>query len=263
MDVARRLRTLGILFGLLAVWFVILFWYHAAVDCKVTAGEWPKAGCNFIKFIFDWQQLIGSAFALIAAAIGWLAINRQIRQVDAQELERIRAKRSAARAALPLALAAIGEYSEECAQRLALLLPNVDHEGLPENTEWRGPKLPTEALLDIRTLVETLPSREGAAFAELLSKIQIQASRLRSIRPSRLPNRVGVVVRSNIEQYIIDSAEIFARSGAMFRYGRGLVEEVSVDPPTQADIQSALVQMGSLDTLIGISERVERSYSAG
>ena len=251
---------MGVLLGLVAVWFVILVWYQAAIDCKVTAAEWPKDGCFFTKFVFDWQQLIGGGFALIAAAIGWFAINRQIRQSDIQEQERIRAKRAAARAALPLALAAIGEYAEDCAERLALLLPNIDQEALPEDAEWRGPRLPTEALLDIRTLVETLPSKEGAAFAELLSKIQIQASRLRSIRPSRLPNRVGIVVRSNIEQYIIDCAEIFARSGSLFRYGRGLVDEVPIDTPTQDEILSALVQIGSLDELDRIRDRVQRYY---
>jgi hypothetical protein len=240
MDATRRLRTLGFLLALIATWFVVLVWFQSSVDCKVTAADWPKDDCRLTKFLFDWQQLLGGGFALVAAVIGWFAINRQIRQFDAQEQERVRAKRAAARAALPLALAAIAEYAEECAQRLALLLLSASQEGLPEGTTWHGPELPTEALLDIRTLVETLPSRDGSAFADLLSKIQIQASRLRSIRPSRLPNRVGVVVRSNIEQYIVDCAEIFARGAAMLRYARGLVDEVPLHVPTQEEIRSAL-----------------------
>jgi hypothetical protein len=262
MDATRRFRNLGLMLGALAGWFVLLLWFQASVDCKVVATEWPKEACHLTKFIFDWQQLLAGLVALIAAGVGWLAIDRQVKQADRLEQERMGAKRAGARAALPAALDAICDYARECAESLALMFPSSGDEGLPQGTRWEGRRLPMEMFLDIRALIETLPLRDGASFAELLSKIQVQSSRLNSIQPSRLPNRVGVIVRSNLEQYIVDSADIYARSEAFFPYARGESEDVPHQSPTRDNILSALRRMGSMDSLPRIEERVDRYYAA-
>lgn len=261
MHAAKRFRTLLLMLAIVAIWFAILVWFDKASECQVAGSGWQsKQGCGFLKFLFDWQTLIGGTFALVAALTGWIAINRQILQVDIQEKERIRAKREAARATLPLGLVAISEYAEHCAQQLALMLPKARGEGLPENVIWEGPKLPKAALKELKILVATLPPPDGSAFSILISLLQIQTSRLRSIRPSPLPNRVHVVVRYNILQYILDCAVIFARATALLGYARGLTENVCNAQPGRAEIVSALGQMGALDELPDMMERINGQY---
>jgi hypothetical protein len=261
MDVARKVRILILLLAAWVAGMLLLVWFQASVDCQVAATEWPKQGCRLTKFLFDWQQLIGALFTLLAAGFAWMAIDRQVKQADRLEQGRTGAKRAGARAALPSALDAICDYAEECAQNLALMIPRDGQEGLPRETEWQGPPPPTGALLDVRTLIETLPLRDGSAFATLLANIQVQSSRLSSMRPSRLPNHVHVIVRSNLEQGVVDCADIYARSEAFFPYARGESENVPHDPPTREDIESALRKMGSLDALSRIDERLDRYFA--
>ena len=69
-----------------------------------------------IETVADWQTLIGGSFAILAAIVGWFAVQRQMAQVRELAANEIARKHSAARSNLPLALSALSDYAFACAQ---------------------------------------------------------------------------------------------------------------------------------------------------
>lgn len=241
MKAQYALSGLAYLFVLFAVACLMLGWVTAAAECPGKPEEWPRE-CSLLKFIFDWQQLLGSFVAIGAAAIGWHAINRQIVQADEHERERHRRRLAGSRAVLPLALSGVSTYATRCCiSLLPLYIQSREHAEIqmPEGG-WSAPELPASAILELRSLVEASPPAVANAVAMLLTELQVQASRIESLQIDIL-NEHSVVTRNDIEQFIVDTIEVQALTNELFAYGRGEQEAVlaSENGPSLAQMKTA------------------------
>lgn len=227
---------------------LLVTWIDASQDCMKLAAPWPGGNkCTLLKFIFDWQTILASLAALVAAAIGAAMISKQIRQSDEQERERLKRKHTAARAMLPIALNALTQYALECAAQLKMLYPKLDEQILdPMAIEaFRQPKIPTAASNDLQAMVEFAMGFEGDAIASLLSKVQVHYARLSGINNER-DSSGYIVSRDNLDQYILDSAEIFAQAGRLFAFARREDTEPPSGDPSRNDIKGALSAFGMI-----------------
>lgn len=249
------------MFALFAGACFLLAWMAAANACRVSANGWPAGEkCSFLKFAFDWQSLLAGLFAILAAGIGWVAISRQVRWADEQEQARVRRQHAAARAMLPLALAGLSDY--QCVEALLPLYTGGAGERIfePEGG-WPRPEVPASPMEGLRAMVEAAIGLEGKAIATLLARLQVQASRLRSLaREFRRPETT--VVRSNIEQYIVDTVELQARADALFLFARGDGDHLSIEvEPSEQRINSAAFSLGLYPGRFqGITDRIGRQY---
>lgn len=196
----------------IAVLFCI--WIDASAACKGMPEQWlPGNKCSVIlKFGYDWQNLLAGLSAIFAAWIGASAIARQMRQADEQEEDRLRRKHASARALLPLALSGLSEYAQECADRLTVLHYSAQTSLAAGVKAFRAPEIPSTAVAGLQAMVEAASILEVPAFSIILSLLQIQAARLRSVRVGSNPNNVGITTVANVEQYMIDTADIVART---------------------------------------------------
>lgn len=226
----------------LGVAATVLFiaWIDASEACEGMPTKWlPGKRCLLVKFFYDWQQLLGGLFALAAAAVGWVAINRQVRQVDEQERERLRRRYDAARAVLPLALSSIHEYASQCAASLLQV-----HLGQARNTSvgvvhWRPPPVPSSTMVELREMIEVSSPAQATPITRLLSRIQVQAARLYTMSCHFQQGAGGGTM-----QYLGDTIEIAALASALFKYARGLEDSPSSDEPSRDEMKSAAVELG-------------------
>ncbi len=154
--ILRHLCWLAVLLAILTIACICLAWMQASAECKGMPATWPPSQhCEYLKFFYDWQQLIAGLIAIAAAIIGWLAINRQVRQGEEQERERVRSRHAAARAMLPLALSGISDYAHDCADELVALYRQRDGEVIPKAQGlWPRPSVPAGPTGDLHNMVE-------------------------------------------------------------------------------------------------------------
>jgi hypothetical protein len=205
-----------------------------------------------LRWLTYWQTLISGFLAIAAALIGGFFISRQIAQIDKLEADRIVRRHTALRASMPLTLSAIAEYADECAQVLLQIHRTARDEEIPPATVLPEiPKLPTFAIDQIERIIETCDPAVAAPFIAMLKKVQIQSARLRTVYSNLLApaGRATLVLKVNIEEYIIDSAWISAQAGALFIYARG---EADAPPATVSwdSIPPALRLIGIWDDYI-------------
>lgn len=260
---ARKWQFLIGAAGLVAGAVLFMTWMDASAACPLMPASYaPGNRCATVKFFYDWQQLLGGLFAIAAAGLGWLAINRQILQADAHEAERNRRKHAAARAMLPLALSSITEYAQECSDGLLPIYESRKDEVIPE-TVWHAPKVPAEAAVDLRAMIEASDPTESRPVAKLLARIQVQAARLRSLESGLRPggSDATVVVALNVEQYAVDTIEIAAIAAAHFKFARGETDILPSAYPSREDAFNAASQLGIYPGLYPrIDERLDRQF---
>ncbi|RUX75595.1 hypothetical protein EN925_19635 [Mesorhizobium sp. M7A.F.Ca.US.006.04.2.1] len=201
------------------------------------------------EWLYDYQTLIAGLVALAGAWWGVRAINMQMRQEICLEAERLASRRAAARATLPLSLSLLSEYAEECASILRSLLDRCVDGSLPRSVKVKDfPTPPAEAIQAFKEMTEVSLPTDRETLAATLTKIQIQRSRISSIVPKRRPERM-IVAAANLEEYILDAAEIYARSAALYDYARRKTEKIP-DAVVTIDSQiSALNNLGIFDEL--------------
>lgn len=257
---ANNRRWIIALLALLTTACFLIAWMQASFECREMPATWPD-GCRMLKFLYDWQQLLGALTAIVAAVIGWLAIHRQMQQAEEHERERVRGRYAAARAALPHALSTISEYTQTCIGRLIALHNARNGERIVSPpTGWTRPELDVDALIDLRSIIEVCDVLEGQVFSKLLARLQIQSARLRTLEQD-LNHDQSVVVRTNIEQYLVDTIEIQARVNTLFSFGRGNIDHVPLGDPTVDQMNSAAFTLklyrGPEDE---IRERIDRLF---
>jgi len=242
---------------------VVNAWFDATFACRGMPIDWPGGTrCAFVKFFYDWQQLLGGFFAVGAAVAAWVAIHRQVNQAERQEHERNRRKRDAARAMLPLALSGIVDYARNCTDRLLLAYKNRQDNAITK-VEWHAPVVPSGAIADLRTMVEASETpAEGRLVARILWRLQIQASRLRSLSIDLNPTSDSTIVTANsIEQFLVDTIEICALASAMFPFARGETEYPPIQDPDLSNMFNAQMALGIHDGLYPkVDQRLERQY---
>ena len=203
----------------------------------------------------QWQTLIAGSFAILAALIGGGFLNTQIQASEAlvnkqirasEDLENVRRCRkfAAARAVLPLTLSSLCEYARRSAVALKKILGQRRGElilgeiNLPE-----FPSLPTEVIKELREVIEFGDDKISEAIESLLREIQVQAARLNNLwQEKSAPEKKNTSV-VDVEEYVLDTASIYARSSALFDYARKESDIVPGDPPPKKNV-SALNQMG-------------------
>ena len=254
--------TCGFLVGLVAFAVarevILAFRLRAASD--VIGGAISAVGS------LGWVDttLVTGLAAVTAAALSIRAIKDQIKASDAAvqrqiehgvrvENSRRDAKRAAARATLPIYLSIICDYAETNGRSLYSLVRQCIDLTLPKNVPLpKFPEIPFEAATAIRELVELSNDSERVFLASLLGEIQVQSSRLRGLARDRSP---GIVMQHNLESYLADSVEIYARASELFDFGRDPNAKIP-DGLSDNAIGTGLHVMGIWDD--EISNRVRR-----
>ncbi|WP_104662878.1 hypothetical protein [Ensifer adhaerens] len=206
------------------------------------------SGLGGLRWIYDYQTLIAGIAAVWAARWSVNAIRRQIAQVDRIESDRNDAKRSAARAVLPLSLSFLSEYAEECAAKLRELLDKCENGILPKHIAIPAfPDVPVDVVSALKELIEFSPLSERVSLARLLGALQIQRSRIKGM-PKRQRREEETIFGNNIKAYILDCAEIYARSASLYNFGRGVENAMPADV-TRSEMLNALHNMNIFDEL--------------
>ncbi|MBX4964475.1 hypothetical protein [Rhizobium binae] len=214
----RHAFAIGLPFGVLA--FAILREVVWAFQAR-TAGEVIGHALSTIGSLKWIDTTLVTGFAAVGAAyLSVKTVRDQIRQDKQLEADRILARHDAARAVLPLALSNICQYAIDCGTQLRSLAAQCRDGRLPGNTIIAAfPVPPSDAIQSLKEFIETSPQRDRDFVAKLLSKIQVQISRLQGMRSDR--PRGTIVLSINIEDHILDAAEIYGRASVLFEYARG------------------------------------------
>lgn len=204
------------------------------------------------SWLHEYQSLVGSLIAtvaaLTAALLGWTAIERQVtaeqRRTDADRNRRL----IAARAALPHTLSTLSDYARRSARGL------MDARLLATGLSYPGPipvasipnQLPPGLVEQLTHVVELTDNEPRAALITLLKSLQVQHARMVDAR-NDLQEFEPSTSAENVDQYIVDAAEVYARASSLFPYARddeGGTEVGSISP---AKLISALNQLGVRD----------------
>ncbi|MBP1848499.1 hypothetical protein J2046_006795 [Rhizobium petrolearium] len=208
--------------------------------------------------------LVTGLAAVTAAALSIRAVKDQIKASDSAvqrqiehgvlvEKNRRDAKRAAARATLPIYLSVICDYAETNGRSLYGLVRQCIDWTLPRNVSLpEFPEIPFEAATALRELVELSDVSERVFLGSLLGEMQVQSSRLRGLTRDRSS---GTVVQHNLESYLADSVEIYARASELFDFGRDPNAKIP-DGLSENAIGTGLHVMGVWDD--EISTRVRR-----
>lgn len=244
-------------FGFIVLWIQWSVWCPPVLPPSI----WPGGNiCALTKWAYDWQQLLGSVLALSAAFIGAYYLRRQIKLAEDQEIERQRRRFAAARAVLPLTLSGLSRYSANCAAMLERIHAQAQGQRVPPAAlvGQNLPALPSGLADSLQGMIEASDVETGSAVGRLLSVVQYQSSRLQDLVTisQRTGRRVVVVV--NIEDYLIDAAEILARVNALFGFARRETDWIPIRP-TRQNMHSALFLLNIDDSAYpNIYETVNR-----
>ncbi len=198
----------------------------------------------FFSILERWQTLLAGVLALIGAAAGAYFLHRQIRQNWSIEDKRRVRKRAALRATGPLALASISEYAIACVPPLKDLHQQCKGQRLAASTIRVPsiPSVPTESITFLSDFIEYSEPGETDLIEQLLREIQVQSGRLKTMLLNiGSPN--WMVTKSNIEEYLIDTAGIYARAAASFNFFRGKSDKL----PTQVNWEDVKAALRNLD----------------
>lgn len=183
--------------------------------------------------------LVTGFAAVIAAWLSVGAVRQQINQADIFEKNRIDAKHTAIRAAIPLALSDLIEYCEETLKALETthmlcvsgILPNGAV--LPQ---FQMP--PKNAVGDLKELIEFSKPEDRRFIWQVLVSFQILQARLSGLRQSHASS-TSIVSELNIEAYIVNAADLMARVSAYFNYARGFAK-VPPKMVTRSEVAGAM-----------------------
>lgn len=166
-----------------------------------------------------YQGFVGGIFTLVAAAVAFAAVRRQVAQVDRIEAARLKQEALAARAVLPFALDAISDYAQRCLRELER------HRGRPD-TPLSLEAFPREAVPVLKEAVRFSEGNVRDQIADLIATAQVVVARSRG----RLPASARV-------QLVLDLADLYERAGHLYEHGRFSMDRhrVSVE-----DIRRAL-----------------------
>lgn len=238
--------------SLAVLWFALYVSFSVArVHCipamsaECLRKDWEGFGdLILLHSVERWQTLIAGTLAIAAAFIGGLFINRQIRQTERIERQRLERRHAALRAMMPLALSDLMGYCYAAAAQLRAIYSGSRDGIIPDgNINPRFPSVPAEPLILFRDLIEVSDSNFCHLLAKLLAKIQLQSSRVRGLENAEFQTRPSMHLSSTIEQYIIDTATLYAYAAVLFEYARA--ETNSVPSFVEwASVHSALNNLG-------------------
>lgn len=203
--------------------------------------------------IKDWQTLWAGGLAILAALIGGGFILRQTRAIQKQagaverrEQATLTRQHAAARAVMPLALSALVEYAQSCAESLVRVRQAALDEKIPRPvaTSYVPPTLDPGVISSLADVIASADPAVGDAIAKVISNVQVLGARLRGIRDRAIRGPFDLILLTNLESYTVDAAIIFARGSALFLFARRATEEPGGDFPSEKALHDALNVMG-------------------
>lgn len=199
------------------------------------------------NFLYDWQTLATGLIAIVAALIGGGFVYYQTRAAQLAERDRLRRRHAAARSTLPLVLSGMMGYARRVAiglrrMHLAGTVDYVIHETI---VTFDVPSLPTDATRALSEVIEAASNEMAEVISDLLGELQVQNGRLQSLRDGAEAGGVGRrnLPKAELEEYICDVAEIYARCELLLSYARRETETAS-GTPSGDDLLRALRLMG-------------------
>lgn len=178
---------------------------------------------DWIQTAKEWQTLIASSIAILAALIAWFNTSRTLKANAKLETKRRTQKFNSLRAVLPLSLSEISAYCVSSAHTLENLWGQCVENSLPKNADISPdfPIMPTETVNVFAEFIEYADSLDAALFQKLLERLQVFRSRIRDIaRVLERDDNNEIVLAINIEEYVLDAAAIYACAAAAFDFGR-------------------------------------------
>lgn len=194
-----------------------------------------------------WQTLISGLLAIVAALIGTGFVYHQTRQTRIFERDRLHRRHAAARSTLPLVLSSIMEYARAVGRDLRnlYLASPGDHVQRDALIAWQVPAIPQDETVALAVVIEAASNDVADVIADLLGHLQVQAGRLRGLHADVVAGAAGRrnILKSEIEEYIQDIADVHARCELLLDYARRETEAVQ-PAPTAKDKLRALFLMG-------------------
>lgn len=184
---------------------------------------------SFLAWLQKWQTLSAAGVASVAAYIAFQNTTRSLRHAERLENNRRNRKHSAVRAILPLALSQILAYAERSARALIELVAKCEDQILPTKTASENlvEPLPSETLKALADFIEYSDKANVRVLEATIACIQIHDSRLRGLaEDNRDPSETHIVLRTEIENRIIDAASIYAGAACIFDYARRRSEDL-------------------------------------
>ena len=170
---------------------------------------------DFLKWFGTWKDVI--TFVVAVGAIVVVVV--QILQSGRIERHRLRREQVAARASLPLTLAALSDYGTQMLRSLAPLEAWLEHNSIDTpGPEYEGPRLPPETVASVEKVISAYPDEEVArALAGLLSEVQVLQSRSRDFGASKESIRQwSIAMKDNM----VIAASVIARCDNLFEFAR-------------------------------------------
>jgi hypothetical protein len=193
-----------------------------------TLGGWLK----------EWQFLVGSLIALLAAAITVNAINRQLRTQGFEAEDARRRLVRAYRASMPEDLDAIFSYAlrSSAVAREAVLTLNAKEEGQQfpstgrRENRLRCPTLPTRVPANLKGLLENLDHANAESISDLLGCYHIQHARLAGALENFNQSSLGIITASknpvNFNPVFKSTLELYLRAKDMLQFARRETEKI-------------------------------------
>lgn len=163
----------------------------------------------------EWDTVIVGFTAVVAAFFSVRAIRQQMNQERDHREDDLRRQAYAARAVLPLALAALNRYAQGCIDQLISAL-NLDPQALSTHN-FDFPVLPSDLVQPIQDCVRFANGGKQEELADLIAELQVQHSRLIEFAH---PTPGLLRLRFTLIDYCCDSIELSGRISALYDYGR-------------------------------------------
>ena len=184
----------------------------------------PCFQSNVVQWFYDWQGLIGSILALFAAILGAGLLWAQMQAERARESNRLERRSVAARATLSHILSQMIAYLE-----FSMDWMSVSHPELLKGHALSNPPPFSEAIVQaLEKMIEaTNLDRAAKVCIEILSDLQTFNARLQSVsRSSRRTDQIQIGLDRDVENCMLQAAEIHHRVGTLFPFARNAQEEV-------------------------------------
>jgi hypothetical protein len=179
--------------------------------------------------------------ALGAALLGAWLLWTQTQIAQRQEAERRQRRFVALRATLPHILSQIVSYLE-----LAMDWMIAAHPQIREHVPLSDPQhFPPNAIDSLQKMIEaTSVDAVSQACADLLSDLQTFESRLQSVaRSSRRQHRIQAGLDMNLEDYMLQAAQLHYKIGLLWPFARGRADDL-VEHVEHTSIFGSLTQLG-------------------
>lgn len=216
-----------------------------------------------VVWAHQWQTLISGLLALLAAYFTIRAIRHQIAQTDRIEVERTARDFDAARATLPLGLAAISRYLRQSMEiGFEILEKNTSKSiaAMPRNY----PQLPTESISFLERLISKANDAGlSSAAARIIADIQVLAARTEdNYVDVNDPLSITFVSRLNVISTLVDAAIVSARVNRFYSFARRQGDFDS-SPVDWAEVRRAFGFRLMADDDHEVSEYIESREKSG